>query len=74
MFHGAPFVMVTESQQAWSFWSSFCYCKISIPFLCPFSLCTKILLCTGSYMYACDTYIALTFLLLLVTSQLVDVT
>lgn len=24
MFHGAPLVMVTESQQAWSFWSSFC--------------------------------------------------
>lgn len=27
-------------------------------FCVTFSLCTKILLCTGSYMYACDTYIA----------------
>ena len=51
--------------------SSLCFvnAKISIPALCHFSICTKILHCSGSYMYVCDTYITLSLPLL--TSQLV---
>lgn len=69
-----PLVMVTESQQAWSFlvfvllMQDFHTCSVLL------FLCTKILLRSGSYMYEFDTYIALPFLLLLLTPQLVDVT
>lgn len=52
--------------------SGLCFVNARFPYLlCHFSMCIKILLCSGSYMYACDTYIALSIPLFLLTSHLV---
>ena len=52
------FVMVIESQQAWSLRPTFLSMQDFHTVLSCVSMCTKLSLCTGWYMSACATYIA----------------